>query len=467
MTLKKIFRGDRRGGSSAVRKTAFFFGLTLFIVIPFVMPPLQASEDTKKSSKQKKKQELKAMEAEILAQENRLTKGRGSIREPQEVQKELESLQKELLAFPKKRRIRLGGDFDMTFDTNADRKPAGGKEEEDDTFFHLNPIVQMDLSGKRTNLQTEVRVGHQYSAKRPQIDTSNIEGTVRFGRKINRLTISLNDRLNRDAIRVEGRDNKRIRWDTSHHAALNYDLGRKFSINLENDYTRQDFPQDFFEDNSTYSFSLDPNVFYQITPKTRLSAGYNWTFNRIRQKTSDNTTHGFRVGYFGKITGKSSVSADVGINLQTPDSADSTTSRQLQSSLGYIWQISPKTSLRLLYSNAIQRAVADSVGTDELIQTTTHTVSDTVSFSLRFRLHRKVSSQFSFDGSHSSSRASTDDDPISRARTFTLPFQIAIDYDLAKWIRLRLTYTFRYQFGNEAADELRAHTWFVGTNLSF
>ncbi len=445
---------------SAVRKTAFFFGLLILSFLVSGTSSVQALEE----------RELKAMEAEILAQQKKLTGGKISTSDDEDVRKEVETLQKELLLTPKRRRIRLGGDFDMTYDTNADREALGADREEGDSFFHLNPIVQFDLSGKRTDLRTELHAGHTYSVKRPEIDTSNIEGTVRFGRKFNRLTFSLNDRLNRDAIRVQGMDDKRIRWDTSHRSSLNYELGKKFSFNLENDYSRQDFPHENFDQDSTYTFRLDPNFFYQVTPKTRLSAGYRWGFSRIRQKTTDNATHEFRVGYFGKLTPKSSISGDIGVNIQTPEAAEATRSRQLQWNVGYIWQATPKTSLRVLYSNSIQRSIVDALGTagtNELIKTTTHTLSDTLSVSFRFRMNRKISTQFSFDGSHSKIRTSTDDDPLARTRTFTFPFQVAIDYDLAKWIRLRFTYTFRYQLGNEALDDHRAHTWFVGSNLSF
>lgn len=415
----------------------------------------------------------KAMEAEMLAQENKKS-GKVSAPlppAPEVAPEEVKELKKELLRFPKKKRFRFGGDFDMTHDTN----PSGAaiRHEKDDTVFNLNPFTVFDLSGRRTDLRFEFRESHKYNVKRsgdPGNDTISQEGRIRFGRKvIRKTTLSLNDRLSRASSRVQGIDDgTKVTWTNSHRAGLSYEYNPKLTLNFETNYTSTYFPHENFDQDSSYAFSLDPNLLFRPTKKTQITLGYQWNLSRIHTKASNVTTHIFRMGYSGKISPKSSVSADFSWTLQNPDSAQASNSNQYSSSVGYIWQATRKTSIRLSYSNSYQHSLSDSISGAALLKTSTKTISDTLSLSTRLRLHRKINTEFSFNGSHSHSQTKKTGSGNAKTQTWTLPFQIAIDYDFARWIRLRLSYTFRHRLGDEPkTDETRQHTWLVSTNVAF
>ena len=396
------------------------------------------------------------------------------IEQQSDMKQELKEIEKELLQFPKKDRIRMGGDFDFTYEDNVGRLPV--HHDEGETIFKLSPFAQLDLSGQRTELRLEYRTRHTYNVKRSEIpgnDSFIQEGTVRVGRKILPHTLfSLNERLGRTSTRTAGHDNKKIQWDQSHRAALNYEMSKKFSISLDGSHSRTDFPNESFDENYTRSWTLNPGLFFQMTPKTRLSGNYALTYSRAQTKTSDNTKHEFRVGYFGQLTTKSSASLDVSLSHQVPDSADASRSNQIVWSGGYIWQATPKTSFRLLYSTTLSRATTDSLDTDGPLmftKTRTDTHSDSLSFSTRWRIHRKITTDFSFDGAHSRNKTNVveGDSATTKTRQWTLPFQVGLDVELVRWVRLRFTYTFRYRLGDERkTDEFRAHTFFGSANIA-
>lgn len=433
----------------------------------------EASENTKKSS-ELRKERASAMEEDIL-NVARSSSSKTFSQSELARRDELLHLKKELLQFPKKKRLRFGGDFDMTYDTNANRLPV--HHEEGDTFFNMNPFIQLELGGAKTKLGVEYRTPFLYNVKRsvnPGTDSRTQELTVRSSRKIlPRTLFSLNERLSRLSISQQSKDNRKVRWDQSHRASLNYELSKKFSISVDGSHARTDFPNEDYDQDYTRTFTLNPSIFFQITPKTKLSGNYGYTYSRSQAKSSDSRTHEFRLGYTGKITGKSSLSTDVALSHQSPDSAAAATTNSIVYSLGYIWQATHKTSLRLLYSSSYTFSMTDAIATSghfEFTKTRTYSVSDSLSLSTRLRVNPKLSTELSCDLSHSRSKSyvSEGEPDVTKSRTWTFPFQVALDYQLMRWCRLRFAYTFRHRLGDERkTDENRAHTWFLASNLSF
>lgn len=380
---------------------------------------------------------------------------------------ERENYRKELLRRPKRDRLRFGGDFDITYDTNVVRRVI--RSEKEDTTFGIKPFGELDLSTKRIDLRTEFRWNGSYRAKVSEgTDSMSWEIAVRSGKKIGRrINLSMNNRLTRSGQRDTSIDDgKKITFDNSHQAALNYELNRKITFNFDSTLSRTDFPHENFDQDGTYQLQLSPNMSLQLTRKTKVTLGYRWTYSRTKVKTSDSRTDEFRLGYSGKITGKSTLSVDLTQSFQHPDSARATTQEQTSTSVGYVWQATPKTSLRLQYSNTLGLSISDSVSGQNLLKSWTRSQSDTWSTSIRFKLNRKISTEFSSNISHSHSKTVQTGADNTRSRIWTFPFQTAVDVSLAKWVRLRFTYTFRHQIGNEESNENRSHTWFVGTNIS-
>lgn len=387
----------------------------------------------------------------------------------QEISEELKKYQRELLRFPKRDRLSFGGDFSMTYDNNLNRNVI--RSEEGDTFFHLVPFVKLDLGSRKTDFVVEFQPSRDYYVKVPEgKDFKKFEVTVRTGRKIGKkTTLSLNDRLTatirRDA-EIDD-DGKKVQYDNAHRLSLNHTLNRKLSLNFGADYNQTYLPHENFDQDSNSSVQLDPNLFFNLTPKTRLSLGYRWSISRSRTEASDKTAHEVRWGYSGKITGKSSLQVDLSYALDDPDSAQAAKADRMTLSTAFLWQVTPKTSLRLLYSNSPSISISDSLSGSDLLKSSTRSVSDSFSTSLRFRLNRMISTELSFDGAHSHSKTKKTGADNTRSRTWVFPFQGSVDLTLTKWLRLRFSYTYRHQIGNEESNEFRAHTWFFGSNAAF
>lgn len=412
----------------------------------------------------------KAMEAQISIVERKL--GEKRVPSPVEIApQEIEQLKKELLRFPKKKRFRYGGDFDMTYDSNP--SGLGIHHEEGDTTFNLIPFMEVDLSGRHTDLRFEFRENNHYNVKRsvnPGNDTISQEGKIRFQRKVmKKTTLSLNDRLNRMSSRVQGIDDgTKVSWANSHRAGLSYAYNPKITLNFEVNFSSTTFPHENFDETSSRSLDLNPNLIFKLTKKTQISLGYQNSRSMIHTESSDATSHIFRVGYSGKLSAKSSLSADFAWTIQDPNSAQASNSKQYSTNLGYIWQPTRKTGVRLSYSNSFQRAISDSISGASLLKSTTLTSSDSWGLSTRLRLHRRIDAEFSFSPSHSHSKTKKTGADNTRSRTFTFPFQVAIDYNLARWLRLRFSYTYRHKIGDERkTDETRSHTWLVSSNVAF
>ncbi len=443
-------------GVWAVLVTALFVGPLIFKSLP-----LEAAEKKPESDREK------AMGAYLALEESKKTSNTTTPEQQEVLVTELKALQKELLQFPKKKRFHFTQDMQYTYDSNANRVKI--HHEKGDSTFRVNPAAEVDLSGLKTDLRVEYRYNRIYNIKRPENDSYNQETTLRFSRKIlPKTTLALNDRLNRSSVRVAGKDNRKVGWDNAHRATLNYELNPKIKLNLESNYTRTDFPHKDYGRTSNLSYSLDPNVSLQVTRKTRFTGGYRWSFTKIPTKSINATTHEVRAGYSGQLTPKSSLSADVSLSRQNPDSAQVGISDTVNSSLGYVWQATPKTSIRALYSNSLSLAVSDSLSGVNLLKSSTRSASDTWSLSVRVRLHRRVTGELSFNPSRSYSKTKQTGAANTHTQTIAFPFQIAFDVNVTKWLKLRLTYTFRHQIGDEPkTDENRAHTWFAGCNTAF
>ena len=444
-----------------------------FFLRGFYFPIAWAEEEIAKEidpEKARGQERMKAMEAALLLQEGKAKKGtteRVPSPVPQEVPGEnLKRYGKELLHRPKKRRIQFGYDTDMTYLTN--RSGAAIHYEKGNTGFRMTPSVFLDLGKKKTDIKLEYRWNRLYNNKTPESDNFGQELSLRTGRKIFRkTTLSFNDQLTRNSVRVAGHDNKKISFANSYRQSLSYPFNPKLSLNFETSHTSTVFTDENFDEQGSLDFQIDPNISFQMTPKTQLTAGYRLSNSRSHTESSDATNHIFRFGYSGKITPKSSVSADFSWTIQDPVSAQASNAKKYSASASYLWQLTPKTGLRMSYSNSFSHSISDSVSVPALFKTVSYNNSDSWSLGVRFRVHRKINMELSFNPSHSHSTTKKTGDANTHSRTFTFPFQAGFDLELWKGIRLRLAYTYQHKIGNEMkTDENRTHTWFAGTNVA-
>lgn len=387
--------------------------------------------------------------------------------EDKALRQELERLQRELLKVPKRRRYRFGGDNEMTYDGNRDATRIGdnGKGE---TTFRIKPFLGYDLSGRKTDVKLEYGWSRIYGVKTESSDTLDQDVTLRFQRKLfKKTTLALNDRFSLKSQRSTSIEEKRLTWSQSHRQSLTHDLTRKLQIVLESDYSRTDNPHEEFDQDTNYTYAVSPTVFFQVTPKSRLSAAYRMSWTRtVGNEAGDTTTHQIRGTYSFRVTQKSSATFDLGYQIQSPDSAGATTSDQTLVGVAYIFQMTPKTSTRFNYSRTFQDSTADSVTT--LVQTGSETASDSLGLGLSLRPHRRVGLEFAFNGSHSRTKTSAGDATGSKTRSWTLPFQAAMNLSLAQWISFNVSYTYSHQLTDEkATNEVRDHALVVTSNMNF
>lgn len=403
------------------------------------------------------------------AEKKLLDSEQGTFEEETQLRQELERLQKELLTFPKKRHYRVGWDSEMTYDANRDAGRIGDTpKSKGETTFRIKPFGSYDLSGRKTDVRLEYGWSRIYGVKIETSDLMNQDLSLRMGRKIFKKTsLSLNDRFALKGQRSTSIGQvKRLTWDQSHRAGLTYEVTPKIQMVLESDYSRTDHPHEEFDQDTTYTYAWSPTAFFQVTPKSRFSAAYRMSFSRTPPETGDATTHQIRGSYAFKVTPKSSASVDLGYSIQNPDSAAASTSDSTVVSLGYLWQITPKTGFRMNYSRTFTDSTADSVTT--LIQTGTDSRSDSLGLAFGFRPHRKASTELSFNGSHSRTKTAGGDATGTKTRSWTYPFQISTNLSLAQWVSLTISYTYTHQITDERElQEVRDHALVVTSNISY
>lgn len=386
----------------------------------------------------------------------------------QEVKKEaLRDYESELLRRPKRKYLRLGYDTDATYSSNRASAPI--HYERGNTGTRTNPSASLDLSRRKTDLRLEYRWNRLYNNKTPESDTFSQEMTLRAGRKISRkTTFSLNERLTRNSVRVLTFDNKKINWDIAQRTALSYEYNPKLTFNFETNYTNSVFTDENFDEQGTHDFQLDQGFSFQPTRKSRITGGYQWANPRSHTETSDVTNHIFRTGYSLQMTPKSSASVDFSWTVQDAVTAQASNSKKYATNASYLWQVTKKTSLRLLYSNSYSYAISDSVSGRNLLKTVAYSSSNTWGTSLRFRAFKRLNTELSFNPTHSGSNTITTGSANAKSRTFTFPIQVSLDFDLWRAVRLRFTYTYRHKVGDEMkTDENRTHTYFLGTNFAY
>lgn len=398
-----------------------------------------------------------------------LASQKGAFEEETQLRQELERLQRELLSFPKKRRYRVGWDSEMTYDANRDgSRISDNPKSKGETTFRIKPFASYDLSGRKTDVRLEYGWSRTYGVKIQTGDLINQDLNLRVGRKIFKKTsLTLNDRFalkGQRSTRIE--EVKRLTWDQSHRAGLTYEMTPKIQMVLESDYSRTDHPHEEFDQDTTYTYAWSPTAFFQVTPKSRFSAAYRMSFNESPVETGDAITHQIRGSYAFKVTPKSSASVDLGYSIQNPASAAASTSDSTVVSLGYLWQITPKSGFRLNYSRTFTDSTSDSVTT--LIQTGTDSRSDSLGLAFGFRPHRKASTELSFNGSHSRTKTAGGDATGTKTRSWTYPFQVSTNLSLAQWVSMTISYTYTHQISDERElQEVRDHALVVTSNISY
>ena len=385
--------------------------------------------------------------------------------------KELEDLKRQLLSLPKRDRFRTEVTGAYQYDSNIARKPL--RQEKDDSVMDVKPTILFDLSGRKTDLRLEFGASRQWNVEFPEKDSWQADERLRYRRKyFKKLTSSGNSIISRNNSKTVEINEPKIRWDLNNQSALNWAFSRKLSMNFTMGSSKRYFPQEAFDQDSGYQVTASPSAFYNITPKSRVSLGYSLGGSRARTKSGDSNSHDINAGYFGKITKKSSMSATLAFNHQTPKSRDTAVSNTYTAGIGYIWQMTGKTQMTTQIIRSLQNSTSDLVsgdvnGENVTSKSDTHFTNDSISLSLNTRLNTKLSTNFTVNGSRVKTVAFKDGDKDSETMQIMFPVSWTITYFVRRWLALNFGYTFTYRVGNEENDFFRSHLLRANMRLSF
>ncbi|MDA9101328.1 hypothetical protein N9K06_01485 [Omnitrophica bacterium] len=380
----------------------------------------------------------------------------------EKIKKDIEKLKMQLLVVPDKDRLKFQFMGNHQYESNRNRQKI--HSEKGDTSFDSESRVLVDLSGKKTDLRFELGLEKNWNIIFSENDSWQVEERLRYRRKyFKKVSHSSNSRIARNQSKTIEIDGDKIRWDFSNQTAFNYPFSRKLSLNFDLQQTKRLFQNEAFDQDSSWEVQASPSAFWNFTSKTRVQAGYTFGANRSRIKSGDANSHNFRVGYFGKITQKSSTSLDLSYSYQDPRSRDTAIVKTSTIGIGYLWQMTPKTQISTEFIRSVQNSTSDLVsgdrdGINTTSKTDTHFVSENITISLNSRLMKKLTATVTWTGTHTRNKTFKEGDEDVESRQFTFPVSVGINYIIRKGINLNLRYSFAYRRGDEQDENSRAHT---------
>jgi hypothetical protein len=385
-----------------------------------------------------------------------------------DIDESMEVLKSQLLQLPKRDRFRIELDGQYRFDSNPNRMSIY-ENEKSDSIFDVYEANLFDLSGRKTDLRFEVNTGRQWNVAFSDKDFSGVEERIRYRRKyFKKITHSVNSAISRQNQKTVEINSEKVRWDSQQTTAFNYAFSNKLSINTQFEAIHRYFSTKAFKRDSYWEASAAPSVFWNFTPKSRISAGYRLGTNRIRSKVGNANSHEIHLGYFGRVTRKSSISADLAVGHQTPKSTETDSINSYTIGLGYIWQMTPKTQIFTQIIRNVQNTTSNAiVNSDQVTKTDTHFTNESLSVSLNTRLNRKLSAVLTMTASHPKTSVQKGGDEDNETQQFEFPMSFTINYYLRRWVSLSLGYTFVYRLADEHPDEYRDHILQTAAHLSF
>ena len=385
--------------------------------------------------------------------------------ENEEAKQELRDLKK-LLELPKRDRVRVEVEGQYQFDTNVLRKVP--RREKDDSLFDTKPTVLFDLSRRKMDLRFEVNGSKHWSVEFPEGQSWSLEERLRYRRKyLKKISHTIQSRISRNSTFSTQTHKAKVQWNSAQMTAINYPFSPKLSLNVEGTANNHYLTQEVFDQDTSEDFKLSPSGFWNLTPKTRVSFGYGFGGSRVHTKTGNANTHDVRVGYFGKITTKSSASLDLSYTRTTPKSNGTAFSNGLTAGLGYIWQMTGKTQLTAQVTESLQNSTSKVDDAVTPTKSVTYTTNENYALSLNSRLNKKLSSVLNWSMARSFTTTLKNKGREGQTIQWTFPASLTLTYIINRWMTVIAGYTFTYKTGYEKPDRSRDHLWQFSTRLAF
>ena len=424
---------------------------------------------------EKKKQEQADEMAVTLKQKTKEVK-KAKAEQKEVLNEEIENLKKQLLSLPKRDRFKMEFDGSHTFDTNINRMTLF-EGENNDSVFDASAIALFDLSGRKTDLRFDVAGQKQWNIKFPEKDIKGGQETLRFRRKyFRKITSAIQSRIGRENSKTVEINSEKVRWDSTQTAVMNYAFSPKLSINTDTSLTHRIFPQEAFDQDSSWETSSAPSFFWQPTPKSRISSGYKIAQNRIRTKVGNTVSHEIHIGYFGQVTRKSSASIDLSAGYQAPREQTTAVVKTFSTGIGYIWQWTPKTQLTVQLLRSIQNSTSNAVGTSidaaagndtQVVKTDSYFTNNSATLALNTRLNSRLKAVLNWNVFLSTTHTQASGKSDTDTAQWGFPVSITLTYFVKRWVTLTSSYTYSYRLGNEKDDRNRASIWKNQMHLSF
>lgn len=387
------------------------------------------------------------------------------------LKRDIEILKTQLLSLPKRDRIRYELRGDYSYDSNISRGVP--RQEKGDSVFNQDTTILLDLSGKKTDFRFDLGLKKQWNIHFPERDEWQVEERLRFRRKyFKKVLVSSNSRIARNNTKTIEIDENKIRWDFNNQMAINFPVSKKLGLNLDMSSQKRLFRQEAFDQDSSRQAQVAPTAFLNLTPKSRVQLGYRFGVSRIRSKTGDSNSQDLALGYFGKLSRKSSMSFNAAYNRQDPRSTDTASVNTITLGLGHAWQLTPKTQLSSQVTRSMQNTTSNLTsgsvnGANTVVRSDTRITTDNLSFSVNTRLLRKLTTTASVAMTHSKTTVRKADDPLEESRQWTFPVSFNFSYAVRRWMTWSAGYAFSFRTGNEKSETSRSHLWKTDVRMLF
>lgn len=216
-----------------------------------------------------------------------------------------------------------------------------------DTIFDINPGVELTF-GKDASLKGSLTLVDAFSnySDNSNLNTNLFTGDFQASYDDAKLKLKFNagfHELNQNSVDIRGLT-RRDQFVVGTGAEI--EISQITSVGASVNFTHDNYKRVGYGDSDDLSVPLD--VYYKITPKIDLSAGYRY---RSYETTVglDSTDHYFNVGARGNFTPKLSGQFSVGINSRELSNGNDESLPGFDAKLTY--ELTPKTSLQFGGSN--------------------------------------------------------------------------------------------------------------------
>jgi putative beta-barrel porin BBP2 len=227
---------------------------------------------------------------------------------------------------------------------------------------------------------------------------------------------------------------------------ISYSMSPKTSISMAYSNTLQNYSSGNYEDFSHMQHTLSPAFHYHLSPKTSVFLDYVIGVTRYDGgKNYDSIYNEIGTGIDGKLSAKSLIKLRAGFQYRTYDDQDIENAPSIVLSSEYLHKFSPKTSISLRATSAVNESTYENYGWSRNI-------------SLSSTIDHKVFTNLEYSAGLSYSHGGYPGEDETKPRTDnSYRFHTEIRYQFYKWLESYLGYDFSTRHSNIRSLEYKNH----------